>query len=202
MLTKEQWRAIEPRRRLVLSSIAYVLDHLEREFIRLYHLIQFHYIDYQGDAVLSCAWDIINWTERLRKLFGHGAGLKKKDKWYVSALLALKPAEELRHYIEHIDKSVEDSIKTGWPLIGVVNAYVSSPTIPNTYDIAIFGPSVHDAQNISAPSLYIQVQANFTPPVDGVKLSMGKHRVNMTGLYQQLKGIKKDFGHYLCETYR
>lgn len=74
--------------------------------------------------ILSLGWDITDWAEKLRKLLGLGRGLRKRDEWFKSIIIELKPLENVRHIIQHFDRSLNNSTFLAEQPMGNLNVWL------------------------------------------------------------------------------
>jgi hypothetical protein len=163
----------------VQSSVVFTFAAIERRYERLCDLLEHYPIENHDDETVAVAWDIIDWAERLRTLLHHATGVKASDPWLRSFRRELAPVQQMRNVIQHLPGSVEECLRAKVPLFGFVSAYCLDPKA-NGYCIVVAVASPSQAQEISDPSLYLQANIVFHPPVDQVCFQVGKHRVNLT----------------------
>ena len=88
----------------LLASVVFSMRQIKNRFEAIEKEVCSHYISV--DHIISLGWDMIDWSERLRKLLHVGRGFKKKDEWCQSILNDLGDLEEVRHFIQHFDREV------------------------------------------------------------------------------------------------
>jgi len=164
----------------VQRSVTFAFAAIERRYERLCYLLQHYHVDCQDDEIVSLAWDIIDWAERLRTLLHHGIGVKASDPWLQWFTRELAPVESMRHIIQHLPGSVEECLREKSPLFGYVWAYCSSREDENSYDIIVAVASPLSAQDNANLRIFGKIEIDFHPPVDQVCFQVGKHRMNLT----------------------
>lgn len=134
---------------------------------------------------MASAWDIVDWADRLRKVFGGIAGIKKKEKWYSLARDALQEVSDIRNFIQHYDKEIYSFVKGSYPLMGAVFA-----CFPHQ------GQGFHTRLIVSTPlkSAYHKEVNIFgmpnpqkvRPPVDCIRFSIADNVVDLSELNRKL----------------
>jgi hypothetical protein len=130
------------RGELLLASVLFAFQTIERRYQRICALFLECPENPKDDEVIATTWDFIDWVERLRKLLGYGAGLKKKEQWYKTLVAELGPIEHLRNFTQHMDGSLSECINSKTPLQGIVSAYCQFEGMKG-YTVVICAPSTH-----------------------------------------------------------
>jgi hypothetical protein len=189
---------IDKRKHVLFNSLEFTLTQIERR----YNALVKEFLKYENtdqSIGVSLAWDVIDWSERLRKLLGFGAGLKKKEQWYTDIFSHLEKVEEARHFIQHFDKSINSNLDDSLPPLGYVMALIPSD-------------SGFEVKIMNAGSFYIEkgekfkvggfrVPKSIEPPIDHVSLFVGQHSVNLSELSKAVIQAKEEFIIYLRKTY-
>ncbi|WP_028875668.1 hypothetical protein [Teredinibacter turnerae] len=190
--------SIDKRRHVLFNSLEFVFSQIENRYQSLaYQFLSNKEAD--QSVGVSLAWDIVDWSERLRKLLGFGAGLKKKDVWYTEILSHLDYVEDVRHFIQHFDRSINTNLEASIPPLGHVTALIPSD---RGYNVKI----------MNAGSFYLEkgekykiggfkVPASVEYPVDHISLFIGAHSVNLSELYRAVAKAKGSFIVYIQNTY-
>lgn len=188
---------VEARARITLNAIVFVFDAIGVAYNRLTILLISSRGRDLGDQIIACCWDIIDWTERLRKLLGYGAGIKKKEDWFKALMKAVAPAEEIRHTLQHLDGHMEYCLKESLPTVGHLVAYVINEK-GNGFDIMISLPSGFKNDGTDKLAAYVKVKISFEPPVTAATFFVGDKRINLTVMFHAIEEGRKQ----LCEFIR
>jgi len=191
---------IEPRARIALNGVLFVFGRIREEYERLIYLLISSRRQDLGDQIIACAWNIVDWAEKLRKLLGYGAGIKKRDNWFKELEKAIAPAEEIRHSLQHIDKHMEECFKASLPSVGFLISYVMGEN-GQGYDIMVSIPSGSKCDGTDKLSAYIKVNIAFTPPVIAATLFIADKQINVTEMVSAAILGEKAFIDYINETY-
>ena len=189
---------VDKRKHVLFNSLEFTFTQIESRYNALVGEF-LRYEDTNQSIGVSLAWDIVDWCERLRKLLGLGAGLKKKEQWYVDVFSHLECVEEARHFIQHFDKSINSNLEEAVPPLGHVTALMLSN---GGFDVKI----------MNAGSFYLEKGEKFkiggfkmpdsiVPPVDHVSLFVGQHAVNLSELFRAVMKAKEEFTVYIRNTY-
>lgn len=188
------------RAHTILNGIAFVFDQIESR----YDLIHAYLLKYpetpRDEVVLGLAWDIIDWVERLRKLLGHGAGLKKKERWYKDAVARLAPAEVIRGQLQHFDRSIEFCLKNQLSVFGHLSAYVITPDHSGYFGVVAVA-NRERREGLRDNEVWMETVIDFHPPVDRMILSVGGGNANLTVLHRHLNSMRESFDDYVSRTY-
>ena len=169
----------EMRIEFVRASIEFTFCSIKRRYIRLCELLQKYSVHNEDDEIIATAWDIVDWSERLRGLLSHATGIPSNDPWLNWFRRELEPIEKMRHIIQHLRGSLEACLEDKTALFGTVSAYCSNAE-QTAYDIVVAVASPFRSQEVANNSEYLETEINFHPPVDQVRLRVGRHRINLT----------------------
>lgn len=136
------------------------------------------------NIIVSKAWDIVDWSERLRKVLGCIAGVKKKAGWYSEAVKALSEIAAIRNFIQHYDREIKSFIHGSYPLMGAVIACYPIDDSSHYTRIVLSTPlrSVyHQDVNISG----------MPDPNGGVKSPIDKVRFSIAGKFVDLSALNR-----------
>lgn len=95
----------------------------------------------ERNLVVSTAWDTVDWLDRLRKLLGVVAGIKKKELWCQLAVRALADTEDIRNFVQHFDANLQTLVEGNYPLTGTV--FASFPCASGYYVRALSASAEH-----------------------------------------------------------
>lgn len=182
----------EKRALLLLNSISFVFSTLRRRYRHLCDLLQQYHVQNEDDEIISTVWDIIDWSDRLRKLLNHGAGINKSEQWYRSIVKGIEPVEKMRNIVQHISGSLEECLRKRTPLFGYLYAFCSGDQLSKGHIVVVL-PSGHKAQDIAQNAVYINVGIDFHPPVDHIHFFIGEQRLNVTNLMRLISAGEKNF---------
>lgn len=189
---------LDKRKHVLFNALDFAMSQAEKRYIPIANDLLRKPIERQTDSV-SLAWDFIDWSDRIRKLLGHGAGLKKRDPWFKEFKAVLNEVEEARHFIQHFDKSINTYLEESIPPLGYVTGIVATKD-------GIF--SVGD----TAGSFYIEggvpfqfnvgvVPEKVEPPIDSIHLHIGNEQVNLTQTYKAIVKAKHNFYEFVKREY-
>jgi hypothetical protein len=189
---------IDKRKHVLFNSLEFTFDQIENRYCGLVGVF-LRYESADQSVGVSLAWDVIDWCEKLRKLLGYGAGLKKNGEWYIEVVSNLKCVEEARHIIQHFDKNINSNLSSAQPPLGHVTALIPSN-------------SGFNVKIMNAGSFYLEKGEEFKiggfkmpslidPPVDHVTLFVGEHAVNLSELFRAIMKAKESFVKYIQKKY-
>lgn len=190
---------IDKRKHVLFNSLEFVFSQINTRYELLVEHFLLHDESDQSIGV-SLAWDIIDWSDRLRKLLGNGAGLKKKEDWYVEIISHLESVEDARHFIQHFDRSLNANLAESKPPLGHVSALF--PRENNAFEVKVK----------NAGSFYLEkgerfklggfrMPASIEFPVDHISIFIGEHSVNLSELSRAVMRANKSFTEYIRNTY-
>jgi hypothetical protein len=135
-----------------------------------------------GNYMVSLGWDIVDWCDRLRKMLGVIAGIKRKEEWYLQFKVELKIVEDIRNFLQHYDKETNNFVLESYPLMGAIYAYFPAQNgwyarlIPSTPLASIY----HERFEVSGIDLPLRGEDD----IDFVTFSVAEKAVNLTRLIQ------------------
>ncbi len=77
----------------------------------------------RGNYMVSLAWDIVDWCDRLRKIAGVKAGIKRRDEWFQQLEATLETTKDIRNFLQHYDSEVNTFVLGSYPLMGSISAH-------------------------------------------------------------------------------
>lgn len=189
---------IDKRKHVLFNSIEFVFDQIENRYGSLVHaFIRYEEID--KSIGVSIAWDIIDWSDRLRKLLGFGAGLKKKEGWYIEICSHLGCVEDARNFIQHFDRSINANLGASIPPLGHVTALIP---VARGFEVKVMNAGsfyIEKGQDFKVGSF--KIPKNIESPVDHISLFIGEHSVNLSELFRGIKNSRERFIAYIQSTY-
>lgn len=153
------------------------------------------------NEIVSLAWDIVDWLERARKIFGVISGIPKNNNHYSSIMKLLEPAERFRQILQHYDSEViKRAVEGMYPVMGGVIAtfrrgeswygriLLSTPArFPGDKEVNIAGVKF--------------IKDNMQGDIDGITLSVTSHAINLSEILCKLKLEKIKLSTYLEQTF-
>jgi hypothetical protein len=152
--------------------------------------------------IVALAWDIIDWMERSRKIFGVITGIPKKNDFYSAIMKSLEPAERFRQVLQHYDSEVIKPAVTGmYPVMGAIIATFRSG---NSWGgrILLSTPARFTGDNEVCVAGARFIENNMRGDVDGITLSITNHAVNLSKIWYELELEKEKLSVYLEQTLR
>jgi hypothetical protein len=141
--------------------------------------------------IVSTAWDIVDWTERLRKVFGCLTGVKKSSPWYQATFRALANVEDIRNFAQHLDGSIKKLVDGTYPLMGTLMA--SFPALDGGYYVRILmaGSARYAGDNsIDVPGF--SQALNGSHRVECVVLTVADLSINLTLVVSSVSAAKAE----------
>lgn len=115
----------------LLVSVEFAMKQIKNRFEAIEKEVCSHHIS--PDHLISLGWDMIDWSEKLRKLLEVGRGFKKKDDWCKRILAELEDLKNVRHFIQHFDGEVGRSEQSYLNLIGSLDVVLDASFYPKKY---------------------------------------------------------------------
>lgn len=153
------------------------------------------------NEIVALAWDVIDWLERTRKIFGAITGVPKKNDFYSSIMKLLEPAETFRQILQHYDSEVvRRAVTDMYPIMGSVIA---------TFRL---GDSWSGRVLLSTPARFIGdkeicvagakfIESGMKGDIDGITLSVTNHAVNISEILHGLEPEKMKLSGFLEQNY-
>ena len=134
-----------------------------------------------GTNAISMGWDMLDWCEKTRKLIEVGSGFKKKAEWCQTFIRKIRPIENVRSFIQHLDKELSLCTKESLPLLGLLSASVQFPK-ERGYCILVALPDGHKHEHTQEKDqvLCFDTQEPFSPPIDHIRMMIGQYRLDLT----------------------
>lgn len=155
--------------------------------------------------VLSLGWDIIDWSEKLRKLLGAARGIKKKDLWFKSIEEKLNKLKEVRDFIQHFDSNLNKSNDVGITPMGELTVRLNGKYYPNIR-YAIFkaergvGFDLFELQKSNREFQYEKLEMSGDI-ISSAKISLAGKVIDLKLLKSQICQAKHGFDSYLYDNY-
>lgn len=202
-----------------LNAIVFVLNQLDRryaELVKMFHeyrkskaqdesvggpqrvTLDIGYL--HGNYMVSLAWDIVDWCDRLRKIARVTAGIKRKDEWFQKLESTLEITKDVRNFLQHYDGEINTFVSESYPLMGSISAHF--PTRDEWHAYVIMSTPIASVYHKSS-----KISPNFeTPPavdkdIDLLTFSIAERSLNLTDLATKLKAAKLDMSNYMEKEY-
>lgn len=192
---------IEVKTYNLLASVVFSMRQIKNRYEAIEKEVCSHYVS--PDHIVSLGWDMIDWSERLRKLLHMGRGFKKKDEWCQSILTDLKDLEDVRHFIQHFDREVGKSDQDYLNLIGSLKIQLNRKYYPHkrswTFNI---GNSINifhlEQQNRTFNFDMVEMSGDI---VRSATLSLAGQDIDLNQLKSKVGHAKHGLDSYLAENY-
>ncbi len=148
---------------------------------------------------ISHAWDVVDWLDRLRKLFGAVSGVKKKDEWYVEAMKVLKTTSETRNFLQHYDSELKYFIENKAALLGNVIANYQSDqgwylrSITSSYSYGL------DQEEYSIPGF--NIPDKVSKPIESITLSIAETNFNISKTIEAMRPCIEEYKTSMLHKY-
>lgn len=113
----------------LLASVVFSMRQVRNRYDAIEKEVCSHYVS--PNHIVSLGWDMIDWSEKLRKLLEKGRGFKKKDEWCRSILTDLGGLKDVRNFMQHFDNEVTRSDQSYLDLIGTLEVRLNGKCYPN-----------------------------------------------------------------------
>jgi hypothetical protein len=150
--------------------------------------------------VVSAAWDVVDWADRLRKVLGATAGIKKNEPWFQLVTRALAVVEEVRHFLQHFDASLSTLVTGTYPIMGAV---IASFRAPDGYYARILIASTvgHPADTEMKICGYARAVTGFRR-VECIVLSVANLSINLSLVESSIIEAQAGFAELLKKRYK
>lgn len=185
----------------LLASVVFSMRQIKNRYETIEKEVCSHYLS--PDHIISLGWDMIDWSEKLRKLLEVGRGFKKKDEWCKSILADLDDLKDVRNFIQHFDREVGKSDQSHLNLIGSLKVRLNGKYYPNKSSWTF---NIDDSIDI-----FLLQQQNRTFNFDTVEmsgdiirsatLSLACNDINLNQLRSKVGHAKHGLDSYLYENY-
>ena len=185
----------------LLASVIFSMRQVKNRYDAIEKEVCSHYVS--PNHVVSLGWDMIDWSERLRKLLHVGRGFKKKDVWCQSILNDLKDLEDVRHFTQHFDREVGKSDQSYLDLMGSLRVKLNRKYYPhkrswtfsidNSIDLQIL-----QRQNRTFDYDMLQMSGRI---VESATLSLAGADVDLDQLRSKVGHAKHGLDDYLVKYY-
>ena len=155
----------------------------------------------RGNDLVSAAWDVVDWIDRLRKVLGAVAGVKRKEDWYRETMKAVGCAKQMRDFFQHYDRSLTTFVDGGYPLMGSV---VCSFPADNggAYRRVVMATPVRYAGDPGVCVGGIAKTAHASGKVSSIILSIADRFIDLSDVTSTLREGQRHFAAYLADRYQ
>lgn len=148
----------------------------------------------KAEELLGCAWNTIDWIERLRKVMGASVGIRQRDDWYQRVMAALKPANEVRNFLQHIDREQKTLAAGFYTAAGVLSAAFKLDTGGGYVRILVDARYRHRKD----PHLHIPgvkgVPKKIVSSPDFITLTVASYYIELSSVLRAVLSVKKELG--------
>lgn len=203
-----------------LNAIVFVLNQLDRryaELVKMFHeyrkrkaqdeesvggpqriTMDIGYL--HGNYMVSLAWDIVNWCDRLRKIARVTAGIRRKDEWFQKLESTLEITKDVRNFLQHYDGEINAFVSESYPLMGSISAHF--PTRGGWHAYAIMSTPIKSVYHKDFKISSFAVPSTIDGDIDLVTFSIAEKSLNLTDLATKLRAEKLDMSIYMAEEYK
>lgn len=152
-----------------------------------------------GNYMVSLAWDIVDWYDRLRKIAGVKAGIKRKDEWFRQLEATLETTKDVRNFLQHYDSEINTFVLESYPLMGSISAHF--PTKDGWCAYIIMSTPIASVYHKEFKI------ASFTNPsvidgdIDLITFSVAEKALNLTAMTTKLREAKLGVSSYMEKEY-
>jgi len=213
---------VNPKHKRIYVSVnatAFILNQVERRFVALESALLAYDFDCRRDPkenvahdrgvsfdmgyakrndIVSTAWDIVDWLDRLRRVLGVIAGVKK-EAWYKLLMKSLAEVEDVRHHLQHFDKRLEELVGGSYPLMGALIA--SFPATPGRYTKFLLSTPVRYVADTAIRIHWFRHPDVVRGEVDRVTFSVASVAINLTDIMVRVRKGKAQLAAYLHKRY-
>ena len=153
------------------------------------------------NTIVRIAWDIVDWLERARKIFGAVSGVPTKDRVYKSIMATLKPAKDFRNILQHYDADVlKIALADQVPIMGSVIARFK--TVDSWMGRVILSAPARFAGDDAIGIYGVGFAENaMRDDVDGITLSVADRTIPLSEIILKLRADQVSLANYLKERY-
>lgn len=152
-----------------------------------------------GNSLVAQAWDLVDWIERLRKIMGKVSGVKKNAPWLRNLVKGLKPTEELRHFIQHFDRSLSVILDGSYPLMGSLIAFFSCKGQPYVRVLISTPARYAGDQHVHISGFLLPKELGDS--VGEVTLSVANQHLNISQMVNMVREARSSFAKDVRESY-
>lgn len=153
------------------------------------------------NEIVALAWDLIDWLERARKIFGAVTGVPKKNDFYSEIIRLLEPAETFRQILQHYDSEVvRRAVTDMYPIMGsVVATFRLGDAWCGRVLLSTPARFAGDKEINVAGARFIE--NGMQGDIDGITLSVTNHALNFSEILRALELEIIKLMKYLDDTY-
>lgn len=152
------------------------------------------------NSVVGKCWELIDWIDRLRKLLGYAAGLKKREDWYKNLVRALESIKHVRHFIQHFDGELNKYVASSFPLMGSIIAFF--PANDGVYmEINVSSPTKTPYDNKIVITKNYVFPESITGEINNITFCLESNTINLSNLFLSIQKGKIDLIKYLESEY-
>lgn len=109
---------LSERERIFIEAIVHSINIIDVSYHRLAKLLIDDSDNLATELPMIEVWNIIDSCHRLRCIIEKTPGIKKRESWFQITVRKLKGTEDIRHFIQHYDREIDNLIDQVKPLLG------------------------------------------------------------------------------------
>lgn len=201
-----------------INAVVFMLNRIERRYVELermfieYDVVKVRSqgalahrkcvidIGYEhGNHMVSLAWDLVDWCDKLRRVLGSPAGLEKKLDWYKRLVKILRNTEDMRHFLQHYNAELERFVVGSFPLMGTVYACFQSSD--GLYTRVIPSTPIASAYHEDVRICGFEIPDHLASPFGNLCFSIATMALNLSEVVAKLRAVADDMKSHLRDRY-
>jgi len=178
------------------GAIISIIKMLEISYSRLFNLISTSRPNFASEYLIIEAWSIVDNYNRLYWILSHCPRIKKKSPWIKLMLNELKEVENLRHFIQHYNREIENLYVQSLPLLG----YLCYAIIIDSKRIRTITVIPGYVRKCTLPSIN-PAGKEFKMNIDLITYYIGNYTINLSKLLYKTQDFVKEFGNFISTEF-
>lgn len=173
---------LSEREIIFIESIVHSINIIDTSYSRLVSCLYKNDDDMATESPLIDVWNVIDSAHRLRCILDKAPGIKKKETWFQISIRKLKETEDIRHFIQHYDREVDNLISEVKPLLGHLSwLFVESE---DRFQVGLIVPGT--LRKFQGLALVNPMGKSVRSRIDLITFNIGKYQVSISDIYFQL----------------
>ena len=111
-------KSLTEKETIFIETIIHSIRILDISYNRLIEQLLKDGDDLATEFPMIDVWNIIDTSHRLRCILDKTPGIKKKEPWFQLTIRKLRETEDIRNFIQHYNREIENLISKVKPLLG------------------------------------------------------------------------------------
>jgi hypothetical protein len=167
---------------IIVESIVHLITIIDISYNRLFSILLSNQEKLATEMPMIDVWNIIDTSHRLRCLLEIMPGIKRNLPWFQLTLRGLKKTEDIRHFIQHFNREIDDLITNVKPLLG----HLSWVEIleDNKFKITMIVPgNLRTFKNLSVIN---PAGSNIRNKIDLITFCIGDNKLSISDIFYSL----------------